>query len=671
MGNIWGILLQTATVSLVAILILVIKKLMADKLSPRWQYGVWIVLALRILMPADMKKNIFGLLPFWMESWKSAVESQLTSAYSAVYEPISVRFVLPFSREAPVSVTDWLFVLYAVGIVLCALRYLISYLRLRHLLRRGEPVSINTEERIREVCGKYDLKACRAVAVRGLPSAFISGIFRPVLAVPAGSEVDEKVLLHELLHLKYRDSLQSVFWCGLRCLHWFNPLMHYAFDRIDNDMESLCDQRVLERLEGKERRQYGAILLDMANDRYARVPGTSSISNGGRNIARRIEAIVRFKKYPKGMALVSVCIILVLLTPAMLGTAADYTVYYHPMTADELNDAMVMARLNRCTTKAGALDTYAKSLIFENGVYLAMVSPYGEHEELTAQMLRNTEDGAAAYQRDSGWELEYAEPVSFSVHNLKELENGEYSAILALRTTGFPAEDGEGRRKDENGLVIDSGTVLITVRLWNDDGWMVEECEERQVWLSRWIGEGQIEPLRVLRGQGETGTVTLEERVEYTIAQAEAQNDSFFFSSSGISDLPNPGIGFSNTLTDWSYWYELKNETGERDPRESVGVYVAEPEYANIRIEFPERFSGNDIYRDLNNVVKVKNAIGAVGRGGVGESEDGFLTTTISSDPASGSVNDELAVLKGKYYAGVYWDGKLVETIELKEAENE
>jgi beta-lactamase regulating signal transducer with metallopeptidase domain len=90
-----------------------------------------------------------------------------------------------------------------------------------------------------------------------------------------------------------------------------------VFNRIENDMESLCDSRVLERLEGEERRLYGGILLAMASEKYARVPGTTSISNGGRNISRRIEALVRFRKYPKGMGLVSVCIALVLAIPPL------------------------------------------------------------------------------------------------------------------------------------------------------------------------------------------------------------------------------------------------------------------------------------------------------------------------------------------------------------------
>ena len=131
------------------------------------------------------------------------------------------------------------------------------------------------------------------------------------------------MLLHELLHLKYFDAAQGIFWCLIRALHWCDPFMHYVLDRVGNDLESLCDQRVLERLEGEERREYGGILLGMANAKYARAPGTSSISNGGRNISRRIAAIVRFKLYPRGMALASVCIVLVLAAPLLLGSADE------------------------------------------------------------------------------------------------------------------------------------------------------------------------------------------------------------------------------------------------------------------------------------------------------------------------------------------------------------
>ena len=52
MTNLWAFLLQTLYVTGVGLLWLAIQPLLKDKLSPRWQYAVWAVLALRILLPA-------------------------------------------------------------------------------------------------------------------------------------------------------------------------------------------------------------------------------------------------------------------------------------------------------------------------------------------------------------------------------------------------------------------------------------------------------------------------------------------------------------------------------------------------------------------------------------------------------------------------------------------
>ncbi|MFR5782593.1 MAG: hypothetical protein ACLUEK_12565 [Oscillospiraceae bacterium] len=100
----------------------------------------------------------------------------------------------------------------------------------------------------------------------------------------------------------------------------------------------------------------------MANVKYARAPGTSSISNGGRNISRRIAAIVRFKLYPRGMALASVCIVLVLAAPLLLGTASADIGHMYPGPQRELDRSLAAARTTRCQTPAAALDTYAKGL---------------------------------------------------------------------------------------------------------------------------------------------------------------------------------------------------------------------------------------------------------------------------------------------------------------------
>ena len=210
--------------------------------------------------------------------WVEAAKTALTGSYTLTR--VTAPIPLP-QFAAPATLWDWLYWVYVLGVILLLGRYLLSYLRLRRALRAGRPADAQTAANIQAMAERYRLPTCRAVTVEGVGSAFLCGVFSPILVLPAGTRTDDKVLLHELLHLKYRDVVWGLIICLFRCLHWCNPLLWYCADQAGNDLESLCDQRVLERLEGEERREYGRILLSMANEKYARTPGTSSASSDG------------------------------------------------------------------------------------------------------------------------------------------------------------------------------------------------------------------------------------------------------------------------------------------------------------------------------------------------------------------------------------------------------
>lgn len=544
MGNIWEFLLQTLTVSLVAAVLLILKYLLADKLSPRWQYGIWGLLALRALIPAGMTRQVLLPLPTWVDMCKTAAERGLASAYAGPWDALDAKSVLPWPSGAPESVTDWLFVVYALGAAAYLLWKLAAYARLRLALRRGAPASEAVSARLAAVCEKYCLRGSRAVEVEGLPTAFVCGVFRPVLAVPKGG-VDDKVLLHELLHLKHFDAAQGIFWCLIRALHWCNPFMHYVLDRVGNDLESLCDQRVLERLEGEERREYGSILLGMANAKYARAPGTSSISNGGKNISRRIAAIVRFKLYPRGMALASVCIAVVLATPLLLGTASADTGHMHPGPQRELDRSLAAARTTRCQTPAAALDTYAKGLLYDNGVFLAAASPFEKHEELYADMRESGADGWVAYHYEAIPEQYSIDSGSgYLINNIVSTEDACEAELVFTVSHVAELENG-GWLKDADGDTL-TGLYVVPVRAYEAEGWVVEETGERlfipitdfmvsdPVSLARWGND--ILPWRdTVSVERETGTVTLRRNL-YAVASD---------SSIGLAGVPQ---GYSDSV---------------------------------------------------------------------------------------------------------------------------
>ena len=387
MGDFWSVLLQTLAVSLTAAVLLCAKRLFREQLSPRWQYGVWGILALRTLLPAGiLGRSLFPWGRVALEVVKTAVEVRLDSALCAPYGVTRVYAPIPLFWKGfprPGSITDVLFYLYAAGVVLCGLWFLGTYLGLRRTLKRARRPEPERLARLEAVCAQYGLKApARVVVCPAVESAFVCGPLRPVLVLPEG-ETDEKVLLHELLHLKYGDVWAGVGMCALRCLHWCNPFLWYCWDRAQNDCEALCDQRVLERLEGEDRREYGKILLSMAGDRYARLPGTSSMANGGANIKRRIAAIARFKRYPAGISLGAGCIAAVLAAGCLTGST-------QAANLGELSPALPLAlaqtRLSRPTTPAGALDTYVKAVLGGNGLYLSMVTPQEELPELVERL---------------------------------------------------------------------------------------------------------------------------------------------------------------------------------------------------------------------------------------------------------------------------------------------
>ena len=544
MGNIWEFLLQTLTVSLAAAVLLIVKYLLTDKLSPRWQYGVWGLLALRALIPAGTARQVLLPLPVWVDMWKTAAERGLGSAYASPWSSLDAGSVLPLPSGAPRSLTDWLFLVYVLGVLGWLLWKLAAYARLRLVLRRGTPASAEVSARLAAVCEKYGLRSCRAVEVEGLPTAFVCGVIRPVLALPRGG-ADDKVLLHELLHLKYFDAAQGIFWCLIRALHWCNPFMHYVLDRVGNDLESLCDQRVLERLEGEERREYGGILLGMANAKYARAPGTSSISNGGKNISRRIAAIVRFKLYPRGMALASVCIVLVLAAPLLLGSAGTDIGHMYPNELDGLDRSLAAARTTRCRTPAAALDTYAKGLIYDNGVFLAAASPFEKHGELYEGMRASRAEDWVAYHYESVPEQYAIDSGSGYLINNLVCSEGVCEAELILTVNYVADLENGGWLKDADGDTL-TGLYVVPVRAWEAEGWVVEETGERQfipitdfmvsdpVSLARWGND--ILPWRdTVSVERECGTVTLRRNL-YAVAA-----DAGF----GLSGVPQ---GYSDSV---------------------------------------------------------------------------------------------------------------------------
>lgn len=583
MTDLWGFLLQTLTASGAAALLLVVKALFRDKLSPRWQFAAWGVLGLVLLVPAGLGGR------YALVNWPWLVETAKT-ALAGDYSLTRVLVPIPLPRlRVPETAADWLYAVYAAGVLVLLIRYVLSYVRLRLALRHGAPAGETRTAQIGAVAERYGLPVCRAVEVPGLTSAFICGVFRPVLALPAGTEADDKVLLHELLHLRHRDAAWGLVICLLRCLHWCNPLLWYCADRASNDLEARCDQRVLELLEGEERRDYGRILLSMANEKYARAPGTSSMANGGKNIRRRIESIARFKKYPAGMALVSVCVAVTLAAPLLLGTRAD-AVYEGggslPRNMD-VSAAMASARTVWCTTPAGALDTYAKSVLDQNGVYRAMCAPLEEQAAIGEELRANTEAGVYPTW-DTGLPCWPNTQSGYAVYNLELVGGDAYEGLLVVELN-YPPE-GQAAEESHTWLAWQS---LRTER--QDGRWVVLPLGEFQAVETNW---GSLPPYNcenlpayLYEARTENFTVRLRYQTAFRV-DSYVQNNSWFFSSQSFDTTPQPQGEFT-AMDGQELSVIYTGDPADKDEIRSIGVSCAPVQEGEERPELRKAGTGN------------------------------------------------------------------------------
>lgn len=541
MLDIWGFLLQTLTATGAALMILAVKAMFRDKLPPKWQFAVWAVLGAVILVPAGMSGR-YALL-----NWPVAVDTLKLLAGDS-FQLTRVYFPVPWITEIPKTVWDWLFVAYTAGVIISIGKYLHAYIRLRRVIRHGDPADM---EQIKAVAETYGLRVCAAVSLPGASSAFVCGVIHPVLVLPEDG-VEDKVILHELLHLRSRDTVWSVLICILRCIHWCNPVLGWCADIAGNDLESRCDQQVLELLEGEERRDYGRILLSMTNDRYAHIPGATCVNNGGSNIRRRIEAIARFRRYPKGMGLVSVCAGILLGSALVIGVKATEVV-----SDDYFLPSLASCRTMACTTPAGAMDAYGKSVLDMNGAYRLLCAPEEMQEDICTALMQRKEEGWYPYW-DTGLPAWPNQRAGCFFYNLKAV--GDTYECLMVVQLNYPPD----------GKPEEDGTVWLAtqpIRLEKEENrWIVRELGEfRCVQTQSQSLDRGCEELPALVYSGTSGDLRLEIRTQ-TIHTVSNKNESL---------VPKPSADFAYSYSHDSVICTHFGTQEQRDKIRQIGVSVS------------------------------------------------------------------------------------------------
>jgi bla regulator protein BlaR1 len=255
---------------------------------PQSRYAVWLAASVKFLIPFAALID-FGSRLGWMKLAAPKTQFTLYYAMDQISRRAAPQFVPSALRPtipAPGShIPSLLLIVWACGFVAVAIKWWISWLRVREAVLRATPL------RMFDGIPVYSSPALRE---RGLePGVF--GLWDPVVLVPAGitdrlsPEQFDAVLAHECCHARRRDNLAAAVHMSVEALFWFHPLVWWLGSRMMQERERACDEEVLRRTNDPE--VYANGILNVCKF-YLESPLRCVAGITGSNLKQRIEEIM-------------------------------------------------------------------------------------------------------------------------------------------------------------------------------------------------------------------------------------------------------------------------------------------------------------------------------------------------------------------------------------------
>lgn len=316
------------TVSLAALVPLILRRLMKKRYPARMVCVVWAILALRLLIPVQLT---LPQAPVQVMPRTSYVVQSDQTAFRQAGLPVvqnPTRWVTGTQAQTlsaadtgtvkTVDITDILLTLWLAGVIACVLWQGIGYYRLIRSLK-GKSRSVERADLhtiLQEQCA--DLVIDREIPLRVSAAAdcpMLAGFIHPTLYLPDEriSRTDAAFIFrHELTHYKHGDLWLKLLLLAARCLHWFNPLVHLIARFAQEDIEAACDDAVVRGHDGAYRRAYGETILRSAiAQSQKRKALVSCFGDDKKTLMRRFEGLFDKSVKKRGVALVVMIALLV------------------------------------------------------------------------------------------------------------------------------------------------------------------------------------------------------------------------------------------------------------------------------------------------------------------------------------------------------------------------
>lgn len=276
---------QSLTGAGLILLMLTLRKLLSGKVRHTLIYGLWLVVALRMLIPLslpnpihfDRKTDIPAQVAYIVQKDDAVTQSQnddtglvqsksdAQAAVQAAHPQMQDAVSQSTSSTQPTQaggrtlpMAQWLTAVWLLGVALsAAYMLLVNHRFVRRIF--AEAVALPVTSPV-------------PVYLADVPSPCLVGVLRPRIALNAVSARPENLpfaLAHEQCHYRGWDHVWNLLRNILLAVFWFHPLVWLAAHCSRQDCERACDERTIRTLTRGDTIEYARTLIALVSPRKA------------------------------------------------------------------------------------------------------------------------------------------------------------------------------------------------------------------------------------------------------------------------------------------------------------------------------------------------------------------------------------------------------------------
>ena len=346
--------------TLLLLLISGLKPLYKTRFSKRWQYYIWIIAALRFLLPFTPDTSIVGSLfeksdtavitneipanpdgPIWVNTNHNETEPIQTS-----------RDITAVAMREPFKIYVCLFFLWSTLALVLFVRKITIYQSFIQYIKAGsvEVSDIKLLNLLSDCEEKLNIKTRVELFYNPLiASPVMIGFFRPGIVLPVGDMEDKElfyIFVHELIHYKQRDMFYKWLIQIVVCAHWFNPFVYLLEKEVNQSCELSCDEKIISVLDDKAKREYGDTLISFMRSKnlYKSSLASVTLTEGAEQLKERLNAIMNFKKKTRWGIFISLLLTVMLVCGFTVSGA--YVANRHNQTKPNVKTDTISLRTN-------------------------------------------------------------------------------------------------------------------------------------------------------------------------------------------------------------------------------------------------------------------------------------------------------------------------------------